>query len=64
MPGVDGPTLTKQIKETRPDLKVIYISGYAEDNFRSSVDETVNFLPKPFSLSQLASKVKEVLNAA
>ncbi len=64
MPGVDGPTLTKQIKETRPDLKVIYISGYAEDNFRSSVDETVNFLPKPFSLSQLASKVKEVMTAA
>jgi two-component system cell cycle sensor histidine kinase/response regulator CckA len=64
MPGVDGPTLTKRIQETRPDLKVIFISGYAEDAFRSSVDESINFLPKPFSLSQLATKVKEVMSDA
>ena len=46
-------------------MKVIYISGYAEDAFRRRLDETgaINFLPKPFSLKQLAGKVKEVMEA-
>jgi two-component system cell cycle sensor histidine kinase/response regulator CckA len=61
MPQMDGPTLTKEVEARRPDIKVIYISGYAEDAFRSKVDSKVNFLPKPFSLSQLATKVKEVM---
>jgi FixJ family two-component response regulator len=47
-------------------MKVIYISGYAEDAFRKRLDETgaINFLPKPFSLKQLAGKVKEVMEAS
>ncbi len=63
MPRVDGPTLVKQVREDRPDLKVIFISGYTEDAFRKRLgeDTDVYFLPKPFSLKQLASKVKEVL---
>jgi two-component system cell cycle sensor histidine kinase/response regulator CckA len=42
---------------------VIFISGYAEDSFRKRLDEDtgIHFLPKPFSLKQLAGKVKEVL---
>jgi two-component system cell cycle sensor histidine kinase/response regulator CckA len=66
MPRMDGPTLTKQVRARLPTLKVIYISGYAEDAFRSSVGADINFLPKPFSLRQLATKVKEVMtgNAA
>ena len=63
MPQMDGPTLTKEVEARRPNIKVIFISGYAEDAFRSKVDAKVNFLPKPFSLSQLASKVKEVMLA-
>ncbi|MDA1355400.1 MAG: ATP-binding protein [Proteobacteria bacterium] len=63
MPRMDGPTLTKEVEARRPNIKVIYISGYAEDAFRSKVDSKVNFLPKPFSLSQLATKVKEVMLA-
>ena len=63
MPQMDGPTLTKEVEARRPDIKVIFISGYAEDAFRSKVDAKVNFLPKPFSLGQLASKVKEVMLA-
>ena len=63
MPQMDGPTLTKEVEARRPDIKVIYISGYAEDAFRSKVDSKVNFLPKPFSLGQLATKVKEVVLA-
>ena len=63
MPRVDGPTLVRQVRERRPDLKVIFISGYTEDSFRRRLDQDagIHFLPKPFSLKQLAGKVKEVL---
>ncbi|WP_419902558.1 response regulator [Kiloniella sp.] len=65
MPRMDGPTLVKKLYETHPDVKVIFISGYTEDSFRKSLDvnSAIEFLPKPFSLKQLASKVKEVLAA-
>ena len=63
MPGVDGPALFNEVRELRPDLRVIFISGYAEDSFREKIgtDGAVHFLPKPFTLQQLAGKVKEVL---
>jgi len=63
MPKIDGPTLVRQVRETRPDLKVIFISGYTEDTFRKRLDQDagIHFLPKPFSLKQLAGKVKEVM---
>jgi two-component system cell cycle sensor histidine kinase/response regulator CckA len=66
MPQMDGPTLIRHVREQRPDLKVIFISGYAEDRFRDQMDSGANiyFLPKPFSLKQLAGKVKEVLRTA
>jgi two-component system cell cycle sensor histidine kinase/response regulator CckA len=65
MPKVDGPTLVKTVRESHPDLKVIFISGYTEDNFRQKLgeDEGIHFLPKPFSLKQLAAKVKEVMSS-
>ena len=65
MPKMDGPTLIKEVRELHPDmkLKVIFISGYAEDNFRKRLgnESDIHFLPKPFSLKQLAGKVKEVM---
>ncbi len=63
MPQMDGPTLIRHVKEKKPDVKVIFISGYTEDRFREQLKEgeVVHFLSKPFSLKQLASKVKEVL---
>jgi two-component system cell cycle sensor histidine kinase/response regulator CckA len=63
MPKLDGPGLVRHIRETSPEIKVIFISGYTEDSFRKSLDENerIHFLPKPFSLKQLAGKVKEVL---
>ncbi|MFZ4762070.1 MAG: response regulator [Alphaproteobacteria bacterium] len=62
MPGIDGPTLVKKIRETDPEMKVIFISGYTEDRFRGSMDPDshIHFLGKPFSLKQLAEKVREV----
>lgn len=64
MPEMDGPTLVKKIKQTMPDLKVIFVSGYAEASIRENLadDQTVEFLPKPYSLEQLARKVKSVLD--
>ncbi len=65
MPKMDGPTLIKEVRELYPhmNLKVIFISGYTEDTFRQRLgDEAdIHFLPKPFSLKQLAGKVKEVM---
>ena len=63
MPGMEGPALVKAVREITPGLRVIFISGYAEEAFRNSPDrpEDFLFLPKPFSLKQLTSKVKEIL---
>lgn len=62
MPQMDGPTLVRKIRETDKELKVIFISGYAEDALDDNImDKDFNFLSKPFSLKQLAEQVKEVL---
>ncbi|MCH2547001.1 MAG: ATP-binding protein [Alphaproteobacteria bacterium] len=63
MPGMTGPDMVVKILETYPDIKVIFISGYAEDAFVNSYgsEREFNFLPKPFTLKQLATKVKDVL---
>ncbi|WP_150525580.1 cell cycle histidine kinase CckA [Roseibium sediminis] len=64
MPEMDGPTLLVELRKTRPDLKIIFVSGYAEDAFEENLpeNEQFDFLPKPFTLKQLATKVKDVLN--
>ncbi|WCL52715.1 ATP-binding protein [Gimibacter soli] len=62
MPNMDGPTLVKTVRETMPHLPVIFVSGYAEDVFRQNLEaEDFHFLPKPFSLKDLAEKVKSIL---
>ncbi len=63
MPRMDGPNLVKRVRELHPDMKVIFISGYTEDAFRKRLDHDtdMHFLAKPFSLKQLAGKVKEVM---
>jgi PAS domain S-box-containing protein len=64
MPGLDGPSLVKAVRAERPDMKIILISGYAEDSFRKELSregQNLAFLPKPFALKQLISKVKEVM---
>ncbi|MBN8521080.1 MAG: PAS domain S-box protein [Alphaproteobacteria bacterium] len=61
MPGMDGPTMAKQIRARYPDLKIIFISGYTEDKLKDHMGDNIFFLPKPFTLKQLAAKVKEVM---
>jgi two-component system, cell cycle sensor histidine kinase and response regulator CckA len=63
MPEMDGPTLLKTMRGKNPDLKIIFVSGYAEDAFEKSLPENQQFafLPKPFTLSQLVAAVKETM---
>ena len=65
MPKMDGPTLNKKVRDILPNTKTIFISGYAEDTFRKDLDssEQIHFLSKPFSLKDLASKVKSVIQS-
>ncbi|HVY20902.1 MAG TPA: response regulator [Bauldia sp.] len=63
MPELDGPSMLREMRKTRPDMKIIFVSGYAEEAFRKNLPEgeKFSFLPKPFSLKQLAVAVKETL---
>ena len=61
MPDMDGPTLAKHMRESNPKLKIIFISGYTEDKLKDHMGENIYFLPKPFTLQNLAAKVKEAL---
>lgn len=63
MPEMDGPTLLRELRKTYPDIKFVFVSGYAEDAFARNLPEDAKFgfLPKPFSLKQLATTVKEML---
>lgn len=63
MPEMDGPTLLKELRQSYPDIKFIFVSGYAQEAFAKNLPEDADFafLAKPFSLKQLASAVKEML---
>jgi PAS domain S-box-containing protein len=63
MPGLGGREMIKQLAETRPETKVLYLSGYTEDAIISdgSIETGTAFLQKPFTLQSLSRKVREVL---
>lgn len=63
MPEMDGPTMMGEIRKNWPDVKILFMSGYTEDRIGDSLGKNVFFLAKPFTLKQLAAKVKEVLEA-
>ena len=65
MPEMDGPSLLREVRKEYPDLKFVFVSGYAEDAFAKNLPENAQFgfLPKPFSLKQLATVVKEVIES-
>ncbi len=67
MPEMDGPTLARELRNRNPSLKIIFVSGYAEDAFQKHLPEhekgQYGFLPKPFTLKQLVAAVKETLAA-
>ena len=62
MPGMDGPTMVRKARESRPELKILFMSGYAEEQLRKSIDiENVAFLPKPFSVTDLAEAARRTM---
>ena len=64
MPEMDGPTLARELRSRNPSLKIIFVSGYAEDAFQKHLpDGQFEFLPKPFTLKQLVEAVKLALAA-
>ncbi|MBX9461527.1 MAG: response regulator [Aquamicrobium sp.] len=65
MPEMDGPTLLGELIKRQPDIKFIFVSGYAEDAFAKNLPQEAKFgfLPKPFTLKQLATTVKDMLDS-
>jgi two-component system, cell cycle sensor histidine kinase and response regulator CckA len=64
MPEMDGPTMVREARKTRPELPILFMSGYAEEQLRNSIDiDNVAFLPKPFSVQELAEAARRVLAA-
>ena len=64
MPGMDGPSWVREALKTRPDVRVVFVSGYAQESFgdaQASIPNSV-FLPKPFSLNDLTETVKRQLH--
>ncbi|KTF67281.1 response regulator [Sphingomonas sp. HT-1] len=62
MPVMDGPSMARKVRERWPDLPILFMSGYAEEQLRRSIDlDNVAFLPKPFSVQQLAEAVRDIV---
>jgi len=62
MPTMDGPTLVRHARVKFPDLPILFMSGYAEEQLRRSIDlDRMAFLPKPFSVHQLAEAARDAL---
>jgi two-component system cell cycle sensor histidine kinase/response regulator CckA len=65
MPVMDGPTMVRAARAHDPNLPVLFMSGYAEEQLRKSIDiDHIAFLPKPFSVTQLAEAARDVLAEA
>ncbi len=66
MPEMDGPTLLTKLRSRDPGVKIIFVSGYAEEAFEKNLPEgekyKYNFLAKPFTLKQLVGAVKETMS--
>jgi CheY-like chemotaxis protein len=65
MPGASGRELARQLEPSRPDTRVLYVSGYTDDAIvhHGMLEPGLNFLQKPFTPATLAKKVREVLDA-
>ena len=65
MPVMDGPTMVREARKKWPAMPILFMSGYAEEQLRKSIDiDNVAFLPKPFSMVELAEAVRTALATA
>ena len=64
MPGMNGRELANQVSPTRPEMRVLYMSGYTENHIghNGTLDEGITLLQKPFTLPALKAKVREMLD--
>lgn len=64
MPGKDGPSWVREALQARPNVRVVFVSGYAEEKFSEAQSKIPNsvFLPKPFSLNDLTETVHQQLH--
>ncbi|MGA8150534.1 MAG: PAS domain S-box protein [Terriglobales bacterium] len=65
MPQMSGPALAEQLSAERPQMKTLFVSGYAEGTVlqQGGIDLSLGFLQKPFALSALAHKTREILDS-
>jgi two-component system cell cycle sensor histidine kinase/response regulator CckA len=62
MPNMDGPSMARQVRAMLPAQPILFMSGYAEEQLRQSINlDNVHFLPKPFSVQQIAEAVRDAL---
>ena len=62
MPNLDGPAMARQLRARYGNIKILFMSGYAEEQLRQSINlDNVSFLPKPFSVQQIAEAVRDAL---
>lgn len=62
MPNMDGPTMARKVRETYGDIRILFMSGYAEEQLRKSINiDNMFFLPKPFSVQQISKSVKHAM---
>ena len=62
MPNMDGPSMARQLRAEYGVMKILFMSGYAEEQLRQSINlDNVHFLPKPFSVQQIAAAVRDAL---
>ena len=62
MPNMDGPTMARDLRRQFGDIRLLFMSGYAEEQLRETISlDNVSFLPKPFSVQQIAEAVQEAL---
>jgi FixJ family two-component response regulator len=66
MPGINGRVLAKNLQALRPAMKVLFTSGYTGDVIvhHGMLEQGIEFISKPYTLEQLAKRVREVLDSA
>ncbi|MEQ8773700.1 MAG: response regulator, partial [Erythrobacter sp.] len=65
MPGMDGPAMVREIRARHPEIPVLFMSGYAEEQLRKDIDiPDMHFIPKPFSVQTISDKVEAVMRAS
>ena len=62
MPNMDGPAMGRAARQMRPDIRILFMSGYAEEQLRKSINlDNIGFLPKPFTIPQIAEAVAKMM---